>query len=136
MAGERDDPFDPRSSILDPLSSPLEQAAPAVLERYPGPTRQGSVVPLGNRGRFSLARLHTAWQTQAEAAPAPCPALRRQLDCIREWHDLVRSGWHPLARAAADDPTRPVAERARRVLARWAGRVPGRLQPWAAARWR
>jgi homoserine kinase type II len=220
---------DPRSSILDPQFSSLDQAARAVLERYPGPVRQGSLVPLGNRGGFSgarlwrtvsplgplclrawpphdslervlfrhrlmarargqglhfvptvlatrsgdttvdhadrlweltewlpgradyherpsperlaaacraLALLHTAWEPLAEAAPAPCPALERRLDCVRDWHQLLQSGGHPLARAAADDPARPVAERAWNALARWAERVPGRLQPWAAARWR
>jgi homoserine kinase type II len=222
MARDRDDPFDPRSMSL-------EQAARAVLERYPGPVRQGSLVPLGNRGGFSgallfcivsplgrlslrawpphdslervlfrhrlmarargqgldfvpavlttrggdtavdhagrlweltewlpgradyherpsperlaaacqaLARLHTAWEQFTETAPAPCPALQRRLDCFREWHDLVQSGWHPLAQAASDDPARPAAERAWRVLSRRAGRVPGGLQPWAAAGWR
>src|SRR5919201_144351 len=50
MAHDRDEPFDPRSSSL-------EQAARAVLECYPGPIRQGTVSPLGNRGGFSGARL-------------------------------------------------------------------------------
>jgi homoserine kinase type II len=221
MAGDRDAPFDPRPALL-------EQAARVVLEHYPGPIQQGSLVALGNRGGFSGARLfrihsplgrlclrawpahdslervlfrhrlmarargqgllfvptvlatrsgettvdhadrlweltewlpgqadyherpsperlaaacralawlHTAWEPLGEAALASCPALQRRLDCVREWHDLVRSGWHPLARAAVDDPARPVAERAWRLLARGMGRVPNSLQPWAAARW-
>jgi homoserine kinase type II len=84
----------------------------------------------------ALARLHTAWEGLAEPTPAPCPAVARRLECLREWRELLRTGWQPLTAADRADPLRPLAERAWRLLKRQVGSVPGRLRPWAARRWR
>jgi Ser/Thr protein kinase RdoA (MazF antagonist) len=84
----------------------------------------------------ALARLHGAWEGLAEPAPAPCPAVARRLECLREWRELLGTGWHPLTAADRADPLRPLAERAWRLLARRAEAVPGRLRPWAARPWR
>jgi homoserine kinase type II len=90
---------------------------------HPSPTRLEAACT-------ALARLHAAWDRFA-AAPAPCPAVRRRLNLLREWHDLVGSGWQPLIpTAAALDPVRPVAERAWRLLPRWLDEVPQSLHPW------
>jgi homoserine kinase type II len=80
----------------------------------------------------ALAHLHGAWEKLAESAPAPCPAVARRLECLREWRELLRTGWHPLTAADRSDPLRPLAERAWRLLGRRADAVPGRLRPWAA----
>jgi homoserine kinase type II len=84
----------------------------------------------------ALARLHGAWEGLAEPAPAPCPAVARRLECLREWRELLCTGWHPLTSADRTDPLRPLAERAWRLLARWAEAVPERLRPWASRPWR
>ncbi len=84
----------------------------------------------------ALARLHGAWEKLAEPAPAPCPAVARRLECLREWRELLAAGWHPLTAADKTDPLRPLAERAWRLVGRRAGEVPGRLRPWAARPWR
>jgi homoserine kinase type II len=82
----------------------------------------------------ALARLHAVWERLGEPGRGPCPALRRRLACLEEWHRLLRSGWRPPLGGA--DPSRPLVERACRVLARRVDQVPGRLQPWAGAAWR
>jgi homoserine kinase type II len=84
----------------------------------------------------ALARLHAAWEGLAEPTPAPCPAVARRLECLREWRELLRTGWHPLTAAERTDPLRPLAERAWRLLARRAEAVPERLRPWASRPWR
>jgi homoserine kinase type II len=77
----------------------------------------------------ALARLHRCWENFAEA-PAPCPAVRRRLDFLRDWYALLASGWKPEAVAA--DPLRSVVERAWQVLPRRLEEVPGLLAAWAS----
>jgi homoserine kinase type II len=93
------------------------------------------------RGRLeaagqALASLHVAWERFGEPAAGPCPAVGRRLACLREWHDLLRSGWQPVALGGEADPAWPTAERAWQMLGRWAGHLPGRLQAWARSGWR
>jgi Ser/Thr protein kinase RdoA (MazF antagonist) len=79
----------------------------------------------------SLARLHRAWEAAGETA-GPCPAVRRRLDLLREWLDLVRAGWQPFASPAAGGPVREVAERAWRLLPAQLAGLPDLLEPWLA----
>ena len=83
----------------------------------------------------ALAELHACWQAAAPKDAGPCPALRRRLDAVREWRELVASGWQPLAQAAAADPARPAAERAWRVLPHWIETIPDLLTRWTARTW-
>jgi homoserine kinase type II len=76
----------------------------------------------------ALARLHRAWEDLAESS-APCPAVRRRLDFLRDWHALVDSGWRPQPNAA--DPLRPLVERAWRILPHRLDEVSRRLASWA-----
>jgi homoserine kinase type II len=84
----------------------------------------------------ALARLHGAWEGLAAPTPAPCSAVARRLECLREWRELLRTGWHPLTAAERTDPLCPLAERAWRLLARWVEAVPEQLRPWASRPWR
>jgi Ser/Thr protein kinase RdoA (MazF antagonist) len=78
----------------------------------------------------ALARLHRAWE--AFTTPAePCPAVRRRLQVLADWQDLLASGWRP--RPSADpclDPVGPLAERAWRGLPTWLQTVSRSLGPW------
>jgi homoserine kinase type II len=83
----------------------------------------------------ALARLHAAWEEVAEPA-APCPAVLRRLEFLREWHDLLRSGWQPFAGLASTaDPVRPVGERAWRWLPSLLTSLPVELERMAAGPW-
>jgi homoserine kinase type II len=79
----------------------------------------------------SLARLHRAWEAFA-APPEPCPAVRRRLKVLADWHALVATGWRPSA--SPDDPVGPVAERAWRGLPGWLPNVQLWLGPWVDSR--
>ncbi len=83
---------------------------------------------------IALARLHRAWE-QARETPGPCPAVRRRLDLLREWLDLVRTGWQPLASPTAREPVRAVAERAWRLLPARFQDLPQLLERWSAGSW-
>jgi homoserine kinase type II len=78
----------------------------------------------------ALAKLHAAWEAVDAPQVGPCPAIRRRLECLYDWRQLLASGWHPLHACPADDPVRPLAERAVRLLDRHLGRVEERLWPW------
>jgi homoserine kinase type II len=83
----------------------------------------------------ALARLHRAWEVFTEAA-APCPAVRRRLDFLRDWNDFLHTGWRPVPVGTAfADPVGPVADRAARVLPRWLDELPRMLSPWMARTW-
>ncbi len=77
----------------------------------------------------ALARLHGAWHVPG--GRGACPAVRRRLDCLREWAALVKSGWRPACEDAAD-AVAPWAERAWRLVQHHAERVPKSLLPWAS----
>ncbi len=77
----------------------------------------------------ALAQLHTVWRS-VPSTDAGCPAVRRRLTFLDEWHRLLRSGWHPLAVADSSDPLRPIAERAWSQLPAALEWVSRRLQPW------
>ncbi len=78
----------------------------------------------------ALAKLHRAWQAFA-APPQPCPAVRRRLKVLADWHALVSSGWQPQASSTLPfDSLWPVAERAWRRLPCWLQEVPRCLGPW------
>lgn len=77
----------------------------------------------------ALAQLHATWRgTPSETAV--CPAVRRRLGFVADWHRLVRSGWHPLAVAERGDLLFPLLERAWQRLPNALERVPHRLQRW------
>ncbi len=77
----------------------------------------------------ALARLHASW-ARVDPLMGPCPAVRRRLECFRDWTALIASGWHPLDRAAPGDPLRPLAEQAWAVLRARIDQVPERLAAW------
>lgn len=78
----------------------------------------------------ALAQLHRAWETFS-APVQPCPAVRRRLKVLADWHELVSSGWRPQAASTPHlDPLRPVVERAWRGLPGWLHEVPRCLGPW------
>ncbi|HEY7156206.1 MAG TPA: phosphotransferase [Gemmataceae bacterium] len=79
----------------------------------------------------ALAHLHTVWRNMP-GETAVCPAVRRRLDFLDEWHRLVRSGWRPLDAAGRVDPLFPLVERAWRQLPDALEQVPRRLQRWTA----
>jgi Ser/Thr protein kinase RdoA (MazF antagonist) len=79
----------------------------------------------------ALARLHQAWQTAGKTA-GPCPAVRRRLDFLREWLDLLHTGWQPFASPAAEGPVRDAAERAWRLLPARLASLPDLLERWSA----
>jgi len=78
----------------------------------------------------ALARLHRAWEPFT--APAePCPAVRRRLRVLMDWHALVSSGWRPQAVSAPHlDPLWPLVERAWQGLSGWLQAVPRCLESW------
>jgi Ser/Thr protein kinase RdoA (MazF antagonist) len=78
----------------------------------------------------ALARLHTVWSRVAPAA-GPCPAVRRRLQAVQEWKELLARGWKPAFGEGAVDPVRPPAERAWDVVRRDIDQVPARLAPFA-----
>jgi Ser/Thr protein kinase RdoA (MazF antagonist) len=78
----------------------------------------------------ALAALHRAW-SPARASHAPCPAVLRRLEAVRDWQRLVAGGWRPEF-GDADDPVTPWALRAWRHVTAAIDRVPGLLAPWAA----
>jgi len=43
----------------------------------------------------SLAKLHRVWQTK-HGSVGPCPGVRRRLDALQQWQDLLASGWRPV----------------------------------------
>jgi Ser/Thr protein kinase RdoA (MazF antagonist) len=77
----------------------------------------------------ALAHLHRAW---AGVAPtmAPCPAVQRRLERIRDWTSLVESGWDPRPWVRADDPVRPWLERAWPLLRQRIEQIPQQLASW------
>jgi len=83
----------------------------------------------------ALAELHACWQGAAPKDAGPCPAVRRRLDAVREWRELIASGWRPLSQAAAADPARAAAESAWRVLPYWIEIIPDLLKPWTDRAW-
>jgi Ser/Thr protein kinase RdoA (MazF antagonist) len=76
----------------------------------------------------ALARVHLAWL--GGATVGPCPAVRRRLQCAREWAALVRAGWRPSLAGGDADPVRPWAERAWELLRRRRECVPQMLAAW------
>jgi homoserine kinase type II len=83
----------------------------------------------------ALARLHVCWPPSARFDAGPCPAVRRRLEAVREWRELVRSGWQPFAQAAPNDPARPAAERAWCALAGRIDAIPDLLNRWNTRIW-
>ncbi len=77
----------------------------------------------------ALARLHAAWSKDT-AFRGPCPAVRRRLECVREWLAIVDTGWRPAFPSAHDDRVHGWAERAWRLLLGRIDRVPARLARW------
>lgn len=82
-----------------------------------------------NAACTALALLHMVWRSDPTKASG-CPAVRRRLTFLDEWHRLLHSGWHPLAIAAENDPLRPIVERAWRRLPTALEGISRRLQPW------
>jgi homoserine kinase type II len=78
---------------------------------------------------MALAHLHTVWRS-IPGETAICPAVRRRLDFLDEWHRLLGSGWRPLDVAGRADPLVPLVERAWRRLPDALEAVPRRLQRW------
>jgi homoserine kinase type II len=78
----------------------------------------------------ALARLHTCWPASDRFDAGPYPAVRRRLDAVREWRELVRSGWRPLAHADPSDPARPAVERAWQILSPHINVIPDLLKRW------
>lgn len=75
----------------------------------------------------ALARLHTAWQSAAPRT-GPCPVVRRRLETLRRWRELVACGWRPAP--AADDPVGAAADRAWQLLPQRLPETERLLQPW------
>lgn len=102
-------------------------AGQADFEENPSPVRLDSACE-------ALARLHRAWEPFT--APAePCPAVRRRLRVLTDWHALVSSGWQPRIPSAPHlDSLWPFVERAWRGLPSWLQEVPRCLESWTAYR--
>jgi Ser/Thr protein kinase RdoA (MazF antagonist) len=83
----------------------------------------------------ALAQLHACWPSSDRFDAGPYPAVRRRLEAVRQWRELMRSGWRPLSQAAADDPARPVAERAWQILSPRIDAVPDLLKHWNKRIW-
>lgn len=74
----------------------------------------------------AVARIHDAWQ--AEAQYAPCPAVLRRFQALGEWEDRVRSGWRP--RFETLDPVAPFAEAAWHLLPAAVAGARHSMLPW------
>jgi Ser/Thr protein kinase RdoA (MazF antagonist) len=83
----------------------------------------------------ALAQLHACWPSSDRFDAGPYPAVRRRLEAVREWRELVRSGWRPLAQAAADDPARLAAEQAQQILPSRIDAIPDLLKRWNTRIW-
>lgn len=77
----------------------------------------------------ALAVLHMFWRENATPS-APCPAVKRRLDCLHQWQSLVASGWRPTFSAGSIDPVQPWLERAWHLVPRHSARLPALLTPW------
>ncbi len=78
----------------------------------------------------ALAKLHRAWEPFTAPAES-CPAVRRRLRVLTDWHVLVSSGWRPdLSSAPHLDHLQPLVERAWRGLPRWLQEVSCCLESW------
>jgi Ser/Thr protein kinase RdoA (MazF antagonist) len=82
---------------------------------------------------LALARLHLAWR---EALEGPCPAVRRRLECARQWLELLASGWRPFFTEGQLDPVQSWAQRAWPLVQVRIHDLPKRLVPWTARRFR
>src|SRR5262249_27913700 len=78
----------------------------------------------------ALACLHRAW-ANVEGTYGPCPAVRRRLEAVREWNELVRSGWKPKFESLPDDPVATWAERGWDAVQTRMWTVPRMLDFWA-----
>ncbi len=83
----------------------------------------------------ALARLHTCWPASDRFDAGPYPAVRRRLEAVREWRELVRAGWRPFAHADPSDPARPAAERAWQLLSPQIDAVSEMLKRWYTRIW-
>jgi len=83
----------------------------------------------------ALARLHTCWPSSSRFDEGLYPAVKRRLEAVHEWRELVQSGWRPLAHASSDDPARPAAERAWYALAGRIDAIPDLLRRWNTRIW-
>jgi Ser/Thr protein kinase RdoA (MazF antagonist) len=43
----------------------------------------------------SLAKLHRVWQAN-HGSVGPCPGVRRRLDALQQWQELLAGGWRPV----------------------------------------
>jgi Ser/Thr protein kinase RdoA (MazF antagonist) len=75
----------------------------------------------------ALAQLHRVWRKTSEG---PCPAIRRRLECARQWLDLVATGWRPIFSGSDLDPVEPWALRAWRLAQVRIHDLPERLISW------
>src|SRR5262245_2131588 len=75
----------------------------------------------------ALARMHVAWHNAATRT-GPCPVVRRRLETLQRWRELVASGWRPAI--AEDDPLRPWADRAWQRLPARLPETEQALAPW------
>ena len=95
----------------------------ADFDENPSPTRLDSACE-------ALAKLHRAWEPLTARAE-PCPAVRRRLRVLTDWHTLVSSGWRPEAPPDPHlDPLWPLAQRAWRGLPGWLQEVLRYLESW------
>jgi homoserine kinase type II len=78
---------------------------------------------------ITLARLHDVWG-RAGRQTAPCPAVKRRWDCLRQWQVLLDSGWRPAIPPAGADPVHPWAEQAWSLLPRHIALLADALSPW------
>jgi Ser/Thr protein kinase RdoA (MazF antagonist) len=75
----------------------------------------------------ALAQLHQAWGT-GPAQSEVCPAVRRRVEALQTWTNLVQTGWRPAF--APLDPHANVAERLWQIVTGKIDAVPMMLSAW------
>lgn len=79
---------------------------------------------------IALAQLHRVWQVK-HGNVGPCPGVRRRLDALQQWQELLASGWRPAIDPS--DPIRAAVEQAWSCLQDRVAEAQCRLLPWREA---
>ena len=76
---------------------------------------------------MALGKLHRVWQTN-HGSVEPCPGVRRRLDALQQWQELLASGWRPVV--DFHDPISSVAAHAWIMVMDTVPDAQRRLLPW------